>query len=1140
MVGAWAWAWRVWLWTCVVLVARLAIARDVLAVARDARCHLGLAWCGGAWLLAVAAASWRGRARWGADRWGLALLVLGLAVLSHARAAGHTSVATIEGGMPSVLRALPVVLSPLAIVWLHVARDLRAWTLAFVVAALTASGRVSGVDGPVALMLAVGALSAQGACTRLELDADLRAAWRPRGPLLVVVLFGLWLGLTGLDTVDVPATRASMAWLVAWLLVAWALAARPRDVTAWRRLLAVPVLASLTVALAQIALTVFLWTRLSATAVLATRLPVLGWHPNFLAASYAGHAVLALGLATCAWRAARPERRVRALVWIAAALALAAATWQTQSMAGRTALLCGVALALAGVSLAGRAAARRAVCAAGVLVVAMVFAGPWLAQGLPDDFVGGMTRGQASLEYRRDAWANSAAVIAAHPWTGVGAGTRLTVLEFEAGSRYARELAAPHPHNVALAALQAGGVPAGILLAAWMLWVFVRLARRADELAAGASAALATVLACGLLDVGTALDGSAPELAFLLAGLASAPQRLVPRRARASSVVVGAAVAIVLAVIGIRPVLSATALARTQTMSLDASLLAVPSLRERAADELARARSWDPWSPGVLLLSARWAESEGRNDDARTAFAAMADAAPHRSESYAAAAGFLDRAHEWDAAAAALALSEATQHEGVRREELRALHVTCLVKAGRLDEARERLEAAIMRRPRILDEVPWVTSGDDQTIVEGGVTLSLGEVLETTFGQLKEAGGSVSEWMSVYESARKAGRDQLAERALDNAEALGANPASVLSERARMAEDAGAEGAARSFLERGWTTTGLDVFRTRLASLDGELSEVADPLAMSVDIVRAPTAWRDELRASADASERAGHDAEAAARHELLLLFEDDITERAMILARVAQLNRAAEDWQGVERAVAEALDHWHAKQVHPATLRDEWLLGAADGTPVALAHTLDMTWRDAGMSRDQRLERAWTLPNIHSTLLGPAAFRLALWSELGRVDALLREARTQLLANRDDTMATWAAVSALEGLARFDEARRLVADHARVLSADVALETTWERYAAQLVRDPTDVETLLRAGVIAILRRDHAAADLVFSQVRTLTEHRPAVAASAETWRGRAAWLAGNPDLARAAWTAALELTPDDTLLRKRLEALR
>jgi len=351
-------------------------------------------------------------------------------------------------------------------------------------------------------------------------------------------------------------------------------------------------------------------------AVLATRLRLLGLHPNLGVPHLVTCLLLAAGLAFHVPPRRRPLLLLAALPVLLALLAVRSRTgWLALGFGGAL-----FALAHWRATRGTRFPALRfapVVAAAGVACLLL-----WPALGLG---TGGRLQRDPSMaskavSFRSSMWELGRATCAAAPWHGFGPGTTFVQARFAQPGVYEGLPKDDHPHNVVLAVGEALGWPGLAALALLFAGSVVR-SRRQDALAHAAGAALLALWAANAIDLGGADATLYPALVFLLLGVrddagdgatASRPRlsrwlsRLLPWLAAACALL-GASLAAGNACERRAEAAVDAAEAARRSASAESSPVAATAILAEAdaAAWLQRAERLQPFDPNLPLLRAR-------------------------------------------------------------------------------------------------------------------------------------------------------------------------------------------------------------------------------------------------------------------------------------------------------------------------------------------------------------------------------------------------------------------------------------------------------------------------------------------------------------------------------------------------------
>ncbi len=979
------------LWWLVAVVGTRAYMSTVRAAALDARLSWALPICvlamgaglGLGWALERRARpAGERKAPFGWQRHGLSWLAALLCAAAMAHVAPQTSLRTLREEVPPALAFVHPALAFVVPLLLRLgARRAQAadQALMLVLGLLSLSGALLLLDAPTALALALLALLLQiAAGGRLPNRSPMATA---AGAVVLLLAVATALGSSRLHG------QPSMTWIAAGAALALATAWRPRDRSAWVGLLSMPVAAAGVIALCDVVLTLDIAARVTNAAALQTRFILFRQHPNFLAPFYAFHALLAIGIAVSVPRRA-------GVAWLTAAL-LVFGTWHTDSNTGGASLLLGLGLlpGLYVLRALQRRLGGRAVAAGLAAAVILGLAGGWfvLTQRSGDGALLGIDRFEKSLDYRADAWRNSALIIERAPWIGIGPGTFVSVERFRPGSRFANEPQAPHPHNMFLYVAQSAGL---LALAGLVIWLALLVAcfwrafgdddGPAPFLVASLLAALGTLLFANLFDLSMALESVIPWPFFLLTGLALA-QRARAARGTATSAADAAAstgsppavvhepsrpavacaglvlLAVPLWQFAVKPIRAQTLVEQAQLLAFEAGR--APDRAERLAlaqDRLQRALRLDPTARDAHQLLARWLESTPAGfADARRILEGFTALAPDDALGHSLLGHLHKRAGLHNEAAQHLAYAVESRQGGDDLNRDRADRIWCLTRVGKGSQARELLLQALRLDRGVIGRLPWVEGTDGGwylPILEGHTEdrLALFEVIDELYANHladQEAGQPVGRrfWMDTYNAYFDTRQYERAREVLDYLETHVADEVeahSIENERAILAHiDGDLEGAIAHF-ERAYELSDNTYFRNRARELQAERERQG-----SADDGAVP---------AADAADADGPSAPAAAR-----LATDQLTTEAL----------ATDESLATLESIGGVLDYYITYgQVYAS--RAEALQAA--GHPAASADALESTL----LFEDDILARA-------RILLRVGELRLEAGDHAGSVDTL-------------------------------------------------------------------------------------------------------------------------------------------------------
>lgn len=510
----------------------------------------------------------------------------------------------------------------------------------------------------------------------------------PRSKLVwTLIALAAWTALAARGSTE--PDRSWQAWLTFAFFVGLAvlLAACVRGATdAWRAaggvLVASAILAGFALTIAMVA-----WPHATPRAIFNTRFLILNQHPNLVAPHFGIAVLLAIGLAL-----ATTSRAIRiALFALAGALAMAMAQAQSKASLAATIVACAVLVALRAPRLKELAAAvfqpRKIALAVVLVMVSIVAFAQFAPQGMKSRFSAkGLSQ---SFGYRLDIWSATLTVIGQHPWIGVGPENYREAASHIDNTMVQGEKREPHPHNLLLAVAQATGLPGAAAFLALVVGFFVvtvRIVRRGtpDERAVAATLAAASVvpLVCCITDVGPALGAFLPGAWLVFIGAAAGLASPISGRRPWSPHPLAAVVALPLLgwlayAVAIRP-----AHADSAVFEARALLRAGDAVSALAAFQ--RAHELDPLNRTTALTIVDLWQRQPARDTA-------------------------ERERHLEAAAAMLAETVARWPQDPGND---LLEVGLLRARGRLDEAREKLAAAVARLPDMVTAAPhYVTLG---------------------------------------------------------------------------------------------------------------------------------------------------------------------------------------------------------------------------------------------------------------------------------------------------------------------------------------------------------------------------------------------------------------------------------------------
>ncbi|GJM20095.1 MAG: hypothetical protein DHS20C15_00100 [Planctomycetota bacterium] len=1168
------------LWIAVAVLGRYAYHSASLASALDLRRPDGALWIAVACLLGLLSA--KSLARWrptrfaplDADRLGLALLMAAVALQAFANVEGYTSVRVLREQIPPEFAPLYPLWAALIPLWLtFTGQRLSAadQALRLFLVVFSAGSALFLLPGAAILTLALPVVFLQWHDGPPRLRGS---AWLPVLSVGLLLLATLWAYTPILASPTLP-------WVLAGLCLTLAVAARPRPRSELVALIAAAIAAPLLVTAADVVMSVELAQQVSWKAALDTRPTLFRQHPNFLAPLFAVGSLLAASLAWC-------SARGRLLAVFCAAL-LAAATWHTDSNAGKGALLIGLLL-LPGLRLALPVARRlpmtRLVLAL-VLLVAVLGAGLWAfgdhASLAP--LTAGLDRFEKSLDYRLDAWRNSLRVIEANPLLGIGPGTFITLERFSPESRFFSEVTSPHPHNVFLYIAQAGGIPCLLVVLAWLIGLAFALGRAASEdrddglgrpLALGLLATLLALLGANLLDLGLALETVIPGPVFLITGLVlaqQASQPAEPLRLR----FLGALLVCVTALLpwwhfGVRPLRAQTLFDRAQHRGYLATRASDgEALKLAARRDLSSAIELDPDNFDAHDLLARWHEQQpDGHSRAHAVLKQLVARAPFYGPAHSLLAAFYLRLGDDVQAAETLRHAIQDRHGWEHRRRDRARLVEALARMGQRDQAFDLLVESLQLDAAIIHDIHWRgTPGSDELslLVERGAQtpILLVNAVGTLYSRQKEAqlsGQTIGRryWMDTPNAFRLAGRDDLAldvyawlEAHIDSIDFVRHNLHVLAVERGAIALEAGDLPEALAQFERAVSISNNPFFVTQVEhvrrlmsgqSLDEgavatptDEAEAAAAFANTGEILDQPTALRDNLNSRASIRQAENDPAGAAALLEKSLLYHDELMSRAELWERIGTLYLAGDEPHAAERALLATLHEFDAKPLPVSSL----IVGLADTLAARVARKLCAAWRAQGLRPEQLLEAAWSrIPHFTRARPAMALVRMEIAREAGRADQLDREADLALLDDRTSMPALWARLEASEALGQHHRLHALMAP----LAEQFAGGRDPEERVAQLVKAlrprEEDPATWREIGIARLLQgRYREAAGLFASAQERVPENDTRQLSELIAWEARALLLSNQVDSARRRLHEAVRLAPERGLLALRLATL-
>ena len=1148
------------LWGLVGALSFYAWMTTVAAAAYDSRVPWGLGWSVAAWaagLFVLGVLRRRRPERWprlGSTRHGLALIVTVLCAHALSHVAPDLSVRVLREEAPPQFFALyPLVagLTPLLLSSGARTRDAAQQALLVVVALLSLSGAIVFMDPPIAAWLGLVALV-------LQLRPGSHRL--PAGALVVLAAaFVALCAVAALLGHNPFASRPSLQWLIGLAALGAAVALQPRDDRSWQDLLAASVVPAIVVALCGALVTLMLAQIIAPAPALNTRVFLFRQHPNFLAPYFGFHAVLAAGLAL-------RTGGLRRLAWSAAALLLVGSTVLTDSRTAIAAMVLSLGL-LPGFNLLlwlHRRLGFVRLGAAAIVLFGLAAAG--LALGGADRMAQRIDRFEASIDFRIDAWRNAALVIREHPWIGVGPNTFLTVAEFAPGSRFYAARDVPHPHNVLLYVGQSAGLPALLVFAAWLLALVAVLWRRtlrgddpvARPLLLATLAALGGLIAANLLDLGMALISVAPAPLFVLTGLVAAPVAPRAQETRPWHLLGWTAGLVALAIpFAVRPLLALGLANQGLLLTYESDQRLDTGLKRRALQKIEHAIELEPLTPELHGMLAQWrAQQPGGFGSARELLESRVALAPHDGQGHSLLAQLYVRHALYEEAEQELLWALDDPQGGLWHNRDRAALIHCVAQLGRRDEALKLLAAAVRRDLGVLELLPWmdetqpphrleVARGADQPI-------ELVEVADLIFQEdsaLQLDGQSLgrSAWMDLLRTYRLAGRDDRAAGVLDWLESNAVADMedwTIAAQRGELALSAGDYALAKQLYEKAVALKpDLMYYRQRLSQATralGEAAEAIDTVSASLlltgEILDRPPDFRENLEAKAASQIEHGDPGGAAESLERSLLFQDELLDRARLWERIGDLyHEAGRDGEAVA-ALTQALRLLAAKPFPWSEMQ----LGLTDAVPMRIARTLTDIWRAGDTPPRARLRRAWGLPGFYDSRQAASLFRLGFYAENGLTDHLLRESELQLLIDRDNVLAHWMKLAALEAAYdRLDELPAAMRAFVEAYDRKASAQRQFEQLAAQLQAAPVlqeDPQNWLIIGLLSLLRGRYSEAVGFFDSGRALVTGDAALQARFCGWAALGAHLAGRPSQARELLETGTALDPRNELLHQQL----
>ncbi len=721
-------------------------------------------------------------------------------------------------------------------------------------------------------------------------------------------------------------------------------------------------------------------------------------------------------------------------------------------------------------------------------------------------------------------------------------------------------------------------------------------------LAIGLSAAIVALLFANMLDLSMALQTVLPWPLWVVSGLllsrAARPTADASRELRPAPALLLAFVPFALFwTFGLRPLVAESEVERAELLAFLSSRSSdrAATLQE-ARGALRHALSLDPTQPRAHEHLARWLEAtEDGFTQAREVLQSYIDLAPRRSRGHSLQAHLFMRAGAWNAAADAFGRAAENPQGGDDPNGDRALRIVCLARSAQGDAARAVLAQSLRLDRGVVERIEWKQGNDGLSYLpvagDGAAPVSLLEALDdlvTDYRAAQDAGSDVGRrfWMDAVLAFREAarfddGRPLLHARARELLTYLWDNVPevehhSIENERALLALAEGDGLTAAAHFVAAYEISGEPYFQRQAtearrqaapdpAPLDGTPNaaggtgtESADDMAtratdladdapapsvqpVSLGLLAFEEAHVPAYRTALDVLERQGRFGEAAHMAERLLLFQDDIIERARQWQQIGRLHLLAGDPQRSLSAHRRSLALLSAKPFPLETLR----LGHIETIPQTLAADMVAAWRAQGAARAECLTRAWALPDFHSPRQGPSLFRLGLFCETGRPDSLLNEADLLLLRHPHHPLALWMRLFALEALGRHRDVpmalREVIEQFNVASSAQFLFEHLADRMRTQeaLQRDP---QRWLELGLADLMRGRYVPSSEWFGKGVAHAADDPVMAARLLGWQARAISQSGLDDAwaqAKALLQQAVALDDDAPLLRLRLETI-
>ncbi len=1095
------------------------------------------------------------------QHWAMSVAFASLITIGATHLGPHMSITVIREEVPPLFTPMYLALAFTLPLWLRVTS--RRWSTPFQFLLLSLGA--TALDG--ALFFLTPSMSfTLGIIAILLQLANHRRGISLSAPIVLCALTVLMLltyaTATGLNPLH---AQPSWSWCVATALLALAAAWKRPSAQEWRTLLAAPVLIASLVALCGVALGIYLAIEVHPSAALNSRQFLFRQHPNFLAPFYAVHALIALALAV--------SRSGKSRLWILAVALLLTATFMTDSNTGMAALALGICsfAALAALRLFTPKMRRRVL--ASMLIGGSLALIAWNTILPANDTFSWLSnrigRFQKSVEYRADAWTNSVQIISAHPLTGVGPKTFVSVSRFKPGSRFFNEPESPHPHNVFLYVAQAGGLPTVAVYVIWMLLLAGGLWKRltasshqAPEepsplIAVGLLSAFITLLACNMLDLGLALWTVVPAPIFLWTALIATPEVKNKTWRPGPAFITGSALLVALIHFGLSPIRAETSVERAQLLFFDAGQTSRQELKEDAIDALRHAISLDATVPRAHHLLSRSIEDTNQGFiESRQILQSLIDLAPHYGPSHTHLAEFYQRMGMYPEAAEEYDLSIKDGHGGLHQTQDRAALITCLAQSGERDAAFDALIEALRLDISVIHFLPWVEDKNKDRFLSiksdpPQPPLSLADSAEIIYAQHQHEnakGMTVgwNRWVMTARAFREAGRD---DRALAVLQYIESNVStdeverhSTLLERGRIARDQGNTDLAAHEFQQAYELTGNAHYLQLISEMNLETQRVQEKkisLEQSLEnlggmILDNPMSYELTFVTESNQALVRGDPARAAYLLSRTLLFHDDPLERAKRLIDISGKFADAALWDACLVSLTEALSQMHAK-AYPAHML---AIDETQTLPGKVARLMCRAWQAQGKDASMRQDAAWKLDHYFSSRQSPSLFRLQLHIENGRIDALLREAQLLLLSDPHHQPARWAEISALEAFGHFEKAAIKTRELTMLHGDQQAMDQAWRQLVSSGEFENPD--HWFRAGLTQLLRGYYAESADLFRQGRGLVEDDNSLGARFASWQSRALALSGRREAAARAMQEAIALDEMPLIRQLQLDALR